>query len=111
MNIVLGPILEEGIVGEARPIRVGERAPLPHDVEPSTTARQETAEEALSVNDTGLELADPGLDPMEQRVLGDINLVQRAWFVNNLFGGDYRRFFPSCIHAPKRRKIGRQRPT
>ena len=90
-----------------RPLRVGQRAPLPEDLpqpEATTPAPAINAAPALEpiesapalrpVDLGGAEplMSTPEVNPAEQRVLGDVNPLQRAWFVNNLFGGDYIAF-------------------
>jgi hypothetical protein len=74
------------------PTRVGQRALLPDDVQPAPPNN------TPSTNSTTVATADPetepdsSVDPVEERVLGTMNLVQRAWFVNSLFDGDSTSF-------------------
>ncbi|HEY5564598.1 MAG TPA: hypothetical protein VIL33_03340 [Rhodothermia bacterium] len=91
------------------PGKIGQRAPVPDDLEIATSGDGvESSEAAASSSAEGsgnvprwtqfrgmstpTPAGPPDVNPIEERVLGRLNAVQRAWYINHLFAGDRSRW-------------------
>jgi len=91
------------------PGKIGQRAPVRDDLEIATSGDGvESSEAAASSSAEGsgnvprwtqfrgmstpTPAGPPDVNPIEERVLGRLNAVQRAWYINHLFAGDRSRW-------------------
>jgi len=88
--------------------KIGQRAPVPDDLGiVSTGDGMDRGGESLPVSGESVprwtqfrtakaaqpsQSVEPPRNDVEERVMGRLNAVQRAWFINHLFGSDQRRW-------------------